>query len=127
MNLRETLIWKVLLVCSCIAIAYCSWTLYGYYNDNETDLRGNKIGFFSYGSGSKSKVFEGVIQKNWKNKINNLKLFSKLKKRNEIEIETYEKLHNKKLDQIIHKQNRIQLSHIETKENIKGLRVYSSN
>ena len=32
---------------------------------NNHELEGKKFGFISYGSGSKSKVFEGTIQNNW--------------------------------------------------------------
>ena len=36
MNLRQTLLWKILLGASCIAIVYCSYKLYGYYNRNKS-------------------------------------------------------------------------------------------
>ncbi len=95
--------------------------------ENKNEIAENKIGFFSYGSGSKSKVFEGVIQKNWGNKIKNISLFSILNARTKISVETYEKLHNKSIENNYIKNDKIKLSHIETAENKKGLRVYSSN
>ena len=93
--------------------------------EDNVELAKNKIGFFSYGSGSKSKVFEGVIQNNWKNKILKSSLFSSLDARTKISVETYEQLHNRSLKEGHLKSNKIQLSHIETAENKKGFRVYS--
>ena len=40
-----------------------------------------KIGFISYGSGSKAKIFEGTVQTNWKDKIEKVKLFQNLDSR----------------------------------------------
>ena len=91
--------------------------------EDNVELAKNKIGFFSYGSGSKSKVFEGVIQNNWKNKILKSSLFSTLDARTKISVETYEQLHNRSLKEDHLKSNKIQLSHIETAENKKGFRV----
>ncbi len=91
-----------------------------------TELSSNKIGFFSYGSGSKSKVFEGQIQPDWKKKINKIQLFSKLNTRTKINVDLYEKLHTNSLDNSIIKKEKIYLSHVENKENNKGLRVYTS-
>ncbi|WP_338791812.1 hydroxymethylglutaryl-CoA synthase [Bernardetia sp. MNP-M8] len=63
---------------------------------NEKDnLENQKIGFCAYGSGSKSKVFEGVLQSGAKEIIEKFNLFSTLKLRQAIDIETYEKLHDK--------------------------------
>lgn len=61
------------------------------------NLEGKKIGFLAYGSGSKSKVFEGIIQLDWEMAISNVKLFETLTKSFEIDFETYEKLHKKEL------------------------------
>ena len=94
--------------------------------ENDTDISKNKIGFFSYGSGSKSKVFEGIIQTKWKSKIKDIDLFTTLNSRTEISVDTYEKLHNRSLNESYLKNDTIQLSHIESSDNIKGLRVYSS-
>lgn len=66
-------------------------------SEKEIDLEGKKIGFLAYGSGSKSKVFEGVIQLDWKSAIANTKLFETLGNSFEIDFETYEKLHKKEL------------------------------
>jgi len=65
--------------------------------DNEGDehLENQKIGFCAYGSGSKAKVFEGVLQSNAKEIIEKFNVFSMLKLRQAIEMDVYEKLHDK--------------------------------
>ncbi|RZJ72477.1 hydroxymethylglutaryl-CoA synthase [Flavobacterium sp.] len=62
---------------------------------NEREISGTKFGFLAYGSGSKSKVFEGEIQRDWTSAISKVKLFETLENSNEIDFETYEKLHKK--------------------------------
>ena len=57
------------------------------------DLSGRRIGFFGYGSGSKSKVFEAVVQPEWKQIVQQFGLFGALAQRREIDYNTYEKLH----------------------------------
>ncbi len=66
------------------------------FNENE-ELAGEKVGFFGYGSGSKSKVFAGKISKNWKDVVAKWDLFENLKNRLAIDFDTYEKLHRKQL------------------------------
>lgn len=66
-----------------------------HFYDTEKEIVGKKFGFLAYGSGSKSKVFEGTIQSEWKSAISNVQLFETLKKSVEIDFETYEKLHKK--------------------------------
>jgi hydroxymethylglutaryl-CoA synthase len=66
-----------------------------HFYDTDKEIAGKKFGFLAYGSGSKSKVFEGTIQPNWKDAIKNVKLFETLEKSFEIDFETYEKLHKK--------------------------------
>ena len=38
--------------------------------EKDRELINKKIGFISYGSGSKAKIFEGTIQKDWITKLN---------------------------------------------------------
>lgn len=64
-------------------------------NEENQSLENQKIGFCAYGSGSKSKVFEGVLQSNAKEIIEKFNVFSTLKLRQAIDIDTYEKLHDK--------------------------------
>lgn len=85
-----------------------------------------KFGFIAYGSGSKSKVFEGIIEQNWKQKIQEIPLFETLEKRQTIDFETYEKLHNKELKtSIISPSNEFVLTNLEKENpNQLGARYY---
>lgn len=69
-------------------------TLAHFYDTNK-DVSGKKFGFLAYGSGSKSKVFEGTIQPDWKFALAKVKLFETLENSAEIGFDTYEKLHKK--------------------------------
>jgi hydroxymethylglutaryl-CoA synthase len=69
-------------------------TLAHFYDTNK-DVSGKKFGFLAYGSGSKSKVFEGTIQPDWKLALAKVKLFETLENSAEIDFDTYEKLHKK--------------------------------
>ena len=44
--------------------------------DNDEELNGKTVGFIAYGSGSKSKVFQGQIGEGWKNVMNKMDLFT---------------------------------------------------
>lgn len=94
------------------------------YNKN-TDLSGKTIGFIAYGSGSKSKVFEGVIQENWSSKVSLIKLFETLNQRASIDVDTYENIHRSKIETPIHNGSRISLDFIEREETNYCLRRYS--
>jgi hydroxymethylglutaryl-CoA synthase len=59
------------------------------------EISGQKFGFMAYGSGSKSKVFEGQIQVGWETQIQKSQLFTVLANSQEIDFDTYEKLHKK--------------------------------
>lgn len=45
-----------------------------HFYDSEKEITGNTFGFLAYGSGSKSKVFEGIIQSQWKLALANVTL-----------------------------------------------------
>lgn len=66
-----------------------------HFYDSKKEIKGKKFGFLAYGSGSKSKVFEGTIQPEWQLAMSKVKLFETLKESQEIDFETYEKLHKK--------------------------------
>jgi hydroxymethylglutaryl-CoA synthase len=59
------------------------------------NLTNQRIGFCAYGSGSKSKVFEGIIQSQYKEVVEKFGLFSTLEQRKAIDLDSYEKLHDK--------------------------------
>lgn len=65
--------------------------------DRDQDLTGEHIGFFAYGSGSKSKVFEGTIMPGYKKLISRIDIDQKIHSRKEINIHEYEYLHRHKL------------------------------
>jgi hydroxymethylglutaryl-CoA synthase len=98
-----------------------------YAATNEKQLSNEKVGFIAYGSGSKSKVFEGTLQKEWKAQISKTKLFEQLELRTAVDFKTYEKLHKKELKTAVLKpQNEFILSKIETENPVrKGARYYS--
>jgi hydroxymethylglutaryl-CoA synthase len=56
-------------------------------------LAGKRIGFVAYGSGSKAKVFEAVVQKGWETVAARFGVFEKLKNRRAIDYDQYELLH----------------------------------
>ena len=89
------------------------------------DLNNKKIGFISYGSGSKAKIFEGTIQNQWINKIKKIKLFQNLNSRKKISIDIYEKLHRRKVSSNINNnEGIIKLKGIDNGEFTEGLRNY---
>jgi len=100
-------------------------TLAHFYDSNK-EIAGNTFGFLAYGSGSKSKVFEGIIQSEWKSSIANTGLFETLKESFEIDFDTYEKLHKKEQKQSIQTpKNEWVLDRIESENpNLIGARYY---
>jgi len=101
-------------------LSYLSYCL-----DNNKDISETKVGFIGYGSGSKSKVFEGTIQKNWELKLNDLDLFNHLQNRTDIDVATYENIHTSKIDKPILDGSKIALKSIEQDETNYGLRRYN--
>lgn len=97
-----------------------------HFHDNKIEVSDKKFGFLAYGSGSKSKVFEGTIQSEWKSAIANINLFETLEKSIEIDFETYEKLHKKEQKQPVQEpKNEWILDRIETEiPNLLGARYY---
>ena len=59
----------------------------------QAKLAGKKIGFVAYGSGSKAKVFEATVQKDWASVASKFGVFEKLKNRRAIDYDQYELLH----------------------------------
>ena len=92
---------------------------------NQEELIGKNFGFISYGSGSKSKTFEGIIQSDWKNKIKDLDMIAALENRTFIDFDTYEKLHNSLLSLPIENNNNFTLESISKEPNKEGFRYYS--
>jgi hydroxymethylglutaryl-CoA synthase len=97
-----------------------------HFYDTKKEISNLKFGFLAYGSGSKSKVFEGTIQPNWQAAITSVNLFETLEKSFEIDFETYEKLHKKEQKQSIQlPKNEWILDRIEKEiPNLLGARYY---
>jgi len=92
---------------------------------DDSDLIGQKFGFFGYGSGSKSKVFEAEVQPHWREVVAQFQVAQKLEHRQALDYPTYEKLHRKRLhESIIPSQGEFALSSIGTEGETLGARYY---
>lgn len=93
---------------------------------NDTNEFGLKFGFIGYGSGSKSKVTEAVLQRNWKERWDKLTLIPELDERLVVDTDTYLKLHKKQtLSPLTEKKSKFVLIKIETEnQHLKGARYY---
>ena len=93
--------------------------------EKDRELINKKIGFISYGSGPKAKIFEGTIQKDWIIKTKPIKLFENLDNRKKVSVDIYEKLHKRKISSNINNNDGIiKLSKISKDEFTEGLRNY---
>ena len=92
-----------------------------------TDLDGAALGFFGYGSGSKSKVFVGVVQPRWKEVVAAFDTDKRLDSRQAIDYPTYEKLHRGRLLQpIAPEQLTFRLAEVSAERGVReGARTYS--
>lgn len=93
--------------------------------DDNIEMENSKVGFFSYGSGSKSKVFQGTVQPEWKTVVSRFSLFDTLNDREAIDFSLYENLHNEKLEDSINPpQNEFYLISVDTEGQLYGKRSY---
>lgn len=91
----------------------------------EVGLVGKTFGFMAYGSGSKSKVFAGVVRADWKAIVGKWLLFERLAARTPVDYATYERLHRGQLSgPIAAPANVFALDRIETEGNKRGARYY---
>lgn len=94
-----------------------------YLEDN--DLAGEKFGFFAYGSGSKSKVFEGTVQPKWKEVAAKFKITDKLNNRQPVDYATYQGLHTGNLEEsVATTKNEFALASIGKEGVTEGARYY---
>ena len=70
--------------------------------NNEEELKGQKIGFLAYGSGSIAKVFAGTVNESWKEVVSKWDIFNVLNQRKAIDFDIYENLHLKKLENSVY-------------------------
>lgn len=59
----------------------------------QQELAGKRLGFIAYGSGSKAKVFEAVVQRDWQQVVKHFHVFEKLRNRRAVDYAQYEQLH----------------------------------
>jgi len=92
-----------------------------------TALEGAVFGFFAYGSGSKSKVFEAAVQPGWKEVVQQFQTNQKLEQRTVLDYATYEAIHRGRLvDSVAPVQGSFYLADIETTPGVRqGARTYS--
>ncbi len=89
------------------------------------NIAGKDFGFVGYGSGSKSKVFEGRIQPAWKEVVKSFDITKKLDNRTALDYATYEALHRmEQSTSIIPPNGEFGLSEILTTTNKEGARYY---
>ncbi len=68
-------------------------------------LAGKRIGFVAYGSGSKSKIFEAIVQPNWAEVAKHFHVFDKLENRRAVDYTQYEALHTGKQTTSVQKED----------------------
>ena len=99
-------------------------TLESDFNEG-SELKDSVFGFFGYGSGSKSKVFEGRLQDGWKEVVGQFNIFKKLDSAHPIDYKTYEQIHRKQLkESILPPSNEFAIESIGTEGVRLGARYY---
>ena len=89
------------------------------------DLEKKTLGFVAYGSGSKAKVFEGIVQKDWKEVVDKFGIFTFITNRKSITYEEYTDLHNRtQTESIAPQKSRFGLKSIGTEGVTLGARYY---
>ncbi len=90
------------------------------------EMKGKRLGFVAYGSGSKAKVFEGVITPEWRQVVEKFGVFEKIKNRRAISYDAYEGLHNgQNTTPVAPEKGRWKLDSIGTDGVTLGARYYS--
>lgn len=91
----------------------------------EEDMTGRRIGFFGYGSGSKSKVFEAALQPEWRSVASRIGIRQLLDRRVAIDYSTYERLHRgRQKESVLTPEGEFALHHIQPEGNKTGARYY---
>lgn len=92
----------------------------------DAPIEGKQFGFFSYGSGSKSKVFEATVQPQWKEVVAGFNVAKKLANRQALEYDTYEMLHRKRLKtSVLSPSGEFALASVGTEGVTLGARYYN--
>ncbi|MDD4820749.1 MAG: hydroxymethylglutaryl-CoA synthase, partial [Flavobacteriales bacterium] len=93
--------------------------------EEKTDLTGKTIGCFTYGSGSKSKVFTLKVEPLWGQMIEKNDIFAYLAHRQKVDFDTYQSLHTGEKTSPLLAGKSISLSHVGTRGNTIGYRYYN--
>tara|TARA_B100001057_G_scaffold137200_2_gene136847 strand:- start:1949 stop:3487 length:1539 start_codon:yes stop_codon:yes gene_type:complete len=94
--------------------------------NEKNNLEGKKIGFCAYGSGAKSKVFQGVVQKDWGAIAKRFNLFARLEDRTAINALTYEALHRGyQLESVVKPAGEFVLKSVGGSDVLEGHRKYT--
>ena len=89
------------------------------------DMSGEKLGLCGYGSGAKAKVFEGIVQPQWREITSRFHLFERLSERHPINKTVYEALHKGSRKRSVVKPNdEFALVSIGAEGNLEGQREY---
>ncbi len=91
--------------------------------DNQ-DITTEKYGFVAYGSGSKAKAFEGILQAQWREVVSQFNVFAKLNNRQAISFEQYEALHTGHAEESLHHFATFKLVAIGGEGQLEGARSY---
>lgn len=93
--------------------------------DDGVELFDTTVGFCSYGSGSKAKVFSGRIREGWRRKVSQFGLMKILAGRTHISFEDYEKLHGYMLtESLLEPTNEFYLDNVNLTGPLYGKKTY---
>jgi hydroxymethylglutaryl-CoA synthase len=93
---------------------------------DDEEMIGENIGLCGYGSGAKAKVFEGIVQSQWKDVAMKFNLFNRLAERHPINKEIYESLHRgSQKKSVLSPKNEFALLSIGGIDVLEGQRKYS--
>ena len=90
------------------------------------ELAGARLGFFAYGSGSKSKVFTATVQPAWREVVETWQLAARLSDRHPVDYHTYEQLHRgRRREPVIRPRSAFYLSEVCREKGVReGARTY---
>ena len=91
-----------------------------------TEMEDKRVGLCGYGSGAKAKVFEGIVQPQWKEIASRFSLFERLSSRTPLDKDVYERLHRgSQKDSVLTPTMEFALIGIGREGNLEGHREYS--
>jgi hydroxymethylglutaryl-CoA synthase len=91
----------------------------------KANLKGKRLGFVAYGSGSKAKAYEATVNPEWAEVVRHFKLFEQIKNRKGIDYNTYEALHTgAQRTSVAPEKGRFALEKIGTEGVLLGARYY---